>query len=604
MNLEETAARFGIQSENHFIGGQKQEAPPETLERLLAAFGITEETSPPDASFELCAPDGAACFLPENGTRMWGIAAQLYQLRSARNWGIGDLADLCDLARLAGAAGADFVGLNPLHALFLSNPHHCSPFSPSNRRFLNPLYIAVDRVEGFDDAMVDADKLARARAGEFVDYAAVAELKLSVLRTIWQQTQQPPDLDEFRAGGGLPLYRHALFDALSEHLTAQGHGAGWTSWPERWHDVEGAAVQEFEAANQNAIAFHLWLQWLADRQLRAARDACREAGMRIGLYLDFAVGEAPDGSGTWSDRQLVVSGIHVGAPPDYFNEDGQNWGLAPLSPVVMAQRRAQPFGDLIEDATRRAGALRIDHVMALWQLFLIPEGMAAAHGTYARYPMQDMLTALARASQDRRTVIIGEDLGNVPEGFRDVMAAANILSYRILLFERTDAGFIPPDHYPQKAMVCISTHDLPTFQGWWRGDDVALRHEHGLIGVQGAEDQSRARERERRELLGDLVCLDLLPAHEAEAAGPDRAPTPLIAATHRLMARTPALLFAARLEDLAGEWAPVNLPSTTDTYPNWKRKLGVALENLPHTPLFQEIVAGIRAERPGHRDTG
>jgi 4-alpha-glucanotransferase len=363
--------------------------------------------------------------------------------------------------------------------------------------------------------------------------------------------------------------------------------------------VDGPAVRSFAEQNPEAVEFHIWLQWLADRQLRDARDACRAAGMRIGLYLDFAVGEAPDGSGAWSDRQLVVPGIHVGAPPDYFNEDGQDWGLAPLSPVKMAERRAAPFRTLMEDATHRAGALRIDHAMGLWQLFLIPAGMTAAEGTYARYPFQDMIAALARASQAGRTIIIGEDLGNVPEGFREVMEAVGILSYRILLFERDEAGFIPPERYPEKALVCLSTHDLPTFQGWWRGDDIALRGSHGLIGEAAVEEQTHARDGERRDLLNDLVRLNLLPVQEAEASVPDAAPEALVVAAHRLMARTPALLFAARLEDLAGEHAPVNLPSTTDDYPNWRRKLGVTLEDLPQTPLFRAITAGIRAERPG-----
>ena len=599
MTIEETAARFGIQSENTFIGGHRQQAPRETLERLLTAFGVSEGATPPDTSFELCVPDGAACYLPDAGACMWGIAAQLYQVRSARNWGMGDFADLAELAQIAGAAGADFIGLNPLHALFLANPTHCSPFSPSNRRFLNPLYIAVDRAPGFEPGMIDGAALKNARAADLVDYVAVANLKLPALRALWRQAPGSEGLDDFRAAGGKALHHHALFEAVSEHLAAEGFGAGWAGWPEEWHDVDGPAVRSFAEQNPDAVEFHIWLQWLADRQLRDARDACRAAGMRIGLYLDFAVGEAPDGSGAWSDRQLVMPGIHVGAPPDYFNEDGQDWGLAPLSPVKMAERRAAPFRALMEDATHRAGAIRIDHAMGLWQLFLIPAGMTAAEGTYARYPFAHMITALARASQDGRTIIIGEDLGNVPEGFREVMEAVGILSYRILLFERDEAGFIPPERYPEKALVCLSTHDLPTFQGWWRGDDVALRGSHGLIGDDAVADQTRARERERQDLLDDLVRQDLLPVQEAEASAPDAAPDALVVAAHRLMARTPAMLFAARLEDLAGEHAPVNLPSTTDSYPNWRRKLGVSLEDLPQTPLFQGITAGIRAERPG-----
>jgi len=600
MTVEALAARFGIQSENMMIGGQRQKPPRETLERLIAALDIADDAPAPRVDLDLRAPGDAVCFLPDTEARMWGIAAQLYQVRSARNWGIGDFADLADLARLAGAAGADFIGLNPLHALFLANPAHCSPFSPSNRRFLNPLYIAVDRVPGPIGVPPDPEALSAARASPLVDYDTVTRLKLPALRARWRDADPSPDLAAFRKDGGPALYRHALFEAISARMVADGFGAGWATWPEDWHDIDGPAVRSFAEQHADDIDFHLWLQWIADSQLQAARDACRAAGMRIGLYLDFAVGEAPDGSGAWSDRHLVVPGIHVGAPPDVFNEDGQDWGLAPLSPVTMAERRAEPFRDLIEVATRRAGALRIDHVMGLWQLFLIPDGMTAAEGTYARYPLQDMLRALARASQDRRAIIIGEDLGNVPEGFREVMAEVGILSYRILLFERNDAGFIPPEDYPQKALVCLSTHDLPTFQGWWRGDDVALRGHHGLMSEAAVLDQALGRNRERQDLVDVLARLGLLPMRDARAAKayPGGAPDSLVVAAHRLMARTPSLLLAARLEDLTAERAQVNLPSTTDAYPNWRHKLGVTLEDLPHAPLFQATVAAIAAERP------
>lgn len=603
MNVEDVALRYGVQVENKLIDGHQHKVPHETLERLLVAFGAGDGVAAPKADFTLGAPATAKCFLPDPLTRMWGIAVQLYQLRSQRNWGIGDFADLAALAEMAAAEGADFIGLNPLHALFLSNPDACSPFSPSNRRFLNPLYIAVDQVPGYARSdLLDPDALAQVRQGDLVDYAAVARLKIPALRALWGQQRQPSDsFNAFRAAGGQPLLRHALFEAISEHLTAKGHGAGWRSWPKEWQDVDGDAVRTFASDNPDAVTFHIWLQWLADQQLEQAREACRAAGMRIGLYLDFAVGEAPDGSGTWSDRAMVVPGVHVGAPPDWFDEQGQNWGLAPLSPVAMIRQQAAPFRALIEDATRRADALRIDHAMGLWQLFLIPEGMTAAEGTYARYPCRDMLTALAQASQKQRTIVIGEDLGNVPEGFRDVMEEVGILSYRILLFEQTDAGFIPPQDYPLQALVCLSTHDLPTFQGWWRGDDVMLRGEHGAISEQAVAEQTKARARERRDLLRELAHQKLLAMTRAVSTNTDAASLDLVIAAHALMARTPSLLFAARLEDLAGERAPVNLPGTTDSYPNWRRKLGVTLENLPESALFQGITAAIRAERPAQK---
>ncbi|MFC7703580.1 4-alpha-glucanotransferase [Plastorhodobacter daqingensis] len=602
MSLEDRARAYGIQPDYEGIGGKIHRAPAATLEKLLAAFG--EGRLPPLTDEpQLVAPAGALCHVPGGGNsdtdggksaRFWGIALQLYQLRSPRNWGIGDFADLAWLAGPAGAAGADFLGLNPLHALFLSDPRRCSPFSPSNRRFLNPLYIAVDHVPGFTPDMADPATLARLRATDLVDYPAVAQAKLGALRRIFAQMParafDPGDPDP-------ELARHALFEAVSAHMVAQGHGAGWLAWPEEWRDCDGATLRAFAAQAGEEIRFHLWLQHLAGEQLAAARTACEAAGMRIGLYLDFAVGEAADGSGSWGSP-IVLPDVRVGAPPDYFNEQGQDWGLAPLSPVAMAAERAAPFRSLIEAATRQAGALRIDHAMGLWQLFLMPEGAGAEDGTYARYPLADMLTALADASRKNRTVIIGEDLGNVPAGFREVMEACRILSYRIFFFERDEDGFIPPEDYPREALVCLSTHDLPTFRGWWRGDDVALRAGFGFISPEAAEEQGAGRVRERADLLKDLVAAGLLDATVVGRIGPEDAPALLTIAVHRHLARAPSRLFAVRLEDLAGELEPVNVPSTVDEYPNWRRKLGPDLDALCDSSLYRDITAGLAAERP------
>jgi 4-alpha-glucanotransferase len=594
-DIGERARRHNIQTAWHGIEGTAYHPPERTLEALLAAFGASADAPGARAAPRLQAPEGIACYLPawlEEG-RVWGVAAQLYQIRSVRNWGIGDFADLAALAELLGQSGADFIGLNPLHALFLADPGHCSPFSPSNRRFLNPLYIAVDFVPGFHPGDVPRPLLDQVRSGDLVDYKGVAEAKLTALTAIWaRRGGDNPHLTAFRAKGGVALERHCLFEALSTFMASKGIGRGWQAWPDAYHDPESAAVRQFAAEHEHDVAFHAWLQFVADTQLAVARDAAMAAGMRIGLYLDFAVGEEPDGSSTWADRTLVLPGVQVGAPPDYFTAAGQNWALAPLSPVAVAATGAEPYRLLMEDATRRAGALRIDHVMGLWQLFLIPEGSPPAEGTYVRYPFQDMLRALASASQANGTIVIGEDLGNVPEGFREAMAAVRILSYRILLFERTGDGFRDPSEYPRQALACLSTHDLPTLAGWWHGDDIALRNEHGLFGPEAAEEQQRARDHERSALLEQLHLRGLLP--RAETHPVDEIPIAL----HRHLARAPSYLFSARLEDLAGERDPVNLPSTVDEYPNWRRKLRVSIEDLAVSPLFTGITSALRDERP------
>jgi 4-alpha-glucanotransferase len=609
--LQDLAARYAIQTEYEGIDGTMHHPPEATLERLLAAFGVAAGDEPAlRASLDVAParaapewqPEGARrCYLPgwlEDG-RAWGVSAQLYQLRSARDWGIGDFADLAALARIAGAEGADFLGVNPLHAPLLAAPERCSPFSPSNRRFLNPLYIAVDRLAGFEPASVDAEDLEAARAGDLVDYAAVARLKLRALRRLWAAGHRDEAaLARFRAAGGASLERHARFEAISAQMAAEGHGAGWDGWPEAWRDPDGAAVADFAREREDDVAFHAWLQFLADRQLGEARDAALEAGMRIGLYLDFAVGEVPDGSGTWAEREVTVPGIRIGAPPDYFAVSGQDWALAPLSPVTVAATEAATFRRLMEDATRRAGALRIDHAMALWQLFMIPEGATPAEGTYVRFPANRMLDALAEASHLNRTIVIGEDLGNVPRGFREAMDATAILSYRILLFERDEQGFIPPGRYPRNALVCLSTHDLPTFQGWWEGGDVTLRAQFGLIGAEAAQEQGAARGAERAQLLADLADAGLVEVDSAALDQGGAASEAVVVAVHQHLARAPSRLFAVRLDDVAGERQPVNLPGTVDEYPNWRRRLGLTLEELGGTPLWRDIAGALRAERP------
>ncbi|MDF1707673.1 MAG: 4-alpha-glucanotransferase [Paracoccaceae bacterium] len=594
MTLTKRARAYGLQPTYTVVDGPDRTAPPDTLTALLKAFGA--DTAPPlEVEPRLAAPENTACFLPPD-THLWGIALQLYQLRSSRNWGIGDFADLEHLARIVAPMGADFLGLNPLHALFLAAPTQCSPFSPSNRRFLNPLYLAVDRVPGFLPDMVADAELDSLRQTDLVDYAGVASVKLRVLRSIWDGGAALPD--SFLLEGGDALHRHALFDALSAHMVAQGHGAGWRNWPGAWHDLNGKAVQDFAQQHQDQVRFFQWLQYLCNHQLHSLRALCDQLGMRIGLYLDFAVGEAADGSGSWGSPD-VLADVRIGSPPDAYNEQGQDWGLAPLSPLAMARSHAAPFRALIADATRQAGALRIDHAMGLWQLYLIPPGATAAAGTYARYPVTDMLFALADASLANRTVIIGEDLGNVPDGFQDVMEACNILSYRIYFFERGAKGFIPPADYPQSALACLSTHDLPTFRGWWRGDDIALRKRFGLIAAKGARKQDRDRKAERADVLVDLQKAGLLTAAQACQITPDGATPDLITAIHAHLATAPSHLFAARLEDLAAELHPVNIPATVDEYPNWRRKLSLTLDELAQTPLFQTTLAAIAAARPG-----
>ena len=325
--------------------------------------------------------------------------------------------------------------------------------------------------------------------------------------------------------------------------------------------------------------------------------------MQIGLYLDFAVGEAPDGSATWGAPETTMRRVHIGAPPDYFSTNGQDWMLAPLSPTALGGDSTW-YRDLVGDSMRYAGALRLDHVMGIQHLFLVPEGQSPAAGTYVRFPLGRLLADIAEMSHRYQTVVVGEDLGNVPRGFRELMAAADILSYRILYFERQGEAFAPPGLYPREALACLSTHDLPTFEGWWRGDDVRLRHEHGLIEAAAMDEQLAQRTLDRNQLCGMLQQAGLLAeaaAADALAAAADSdgtLPEALLVAIHRHLARTPSRLLAVRIEDLCGEREPVNLPGTVDSYPNWKRKLALPLEDIADKPLYAAVTAALATERP------
>jgi 4-alpha-glucanotransferase len=557
---------------------------------------------------------GIACFMPawlKHG-RCWGVGCQLYALRSERNWGIGDFADLARFAEIAAAAGADFVGVNPLHALFLSAPERCSPFFPSNRQFLNPLYVAIDEAPFYAEMADALEPPAEARAPELVDYRRIAPLKLktlSVLFRIFQARAENALQGEFElfvAERGRPLYLHSLFEALSEAMAQQGYGATWHGWPQEFRHPGTDSVSAFAEEQKDLVTFHTWLQWLADRQLGAAQERAVKAGMRIGLYLDLAVGVSPDGSATWADRELIVAGARIGAPPDYFNAAGQDWGLAPFSPTGLAERGFEPFRESIDAVLRHSGALRIDHAMSLFRLYWIAESFTPADGAYVRYPFADMLKALAEVSEVRRAIVIGEDLGVVPPGFREVMRQAQIQSYRVFFFEKKDDWFIPPEGYPREALACLTTHDLHTLAGWWSGHDIEVRAGIGMIEAGDLARQREARTHERRRVLGLLHDEGLLPPDldgvmRGDAAPPRDLPGSLAVALHRLVGRTPSRLFVLQAEDLTGATEQVNIPGTMDEHPNWRRKLAVDLEALPDAPLFRAVTAALREERPKRR---
>ncbi len=583
-----------------------------------------------ETSFRLIvAPD--RCYVPEalqQGRRLWGIALQLYGLRSERNWGIGDFQDLTVVTEWAGKLGAGVLGLNPLHALKNSQPYHISPYSPNSRLFLNDLYIDVEQVAEAKTAPEVQKRLAdpalraqleAARASELVDYNSVASAKRAVLdlcyraflRDNFEGTE--PDLKPKTARGwffhhyvqqeGEPLVQYALFQALEdERQFVQSPSAVWADWPEQYRAPGSDAVHEFKRRHMKKVRFFQYLQWLASEQLAAAVAKTHEAGMPIGFYHDLALGSDRYGADGWRFQEVLAMKADCGAPPDAFAPEGQNWGLSPADPVRLRATAYEYFIEILRNNLRYGGAIRIDHVMALFRLFWIPRGMPASKGTYVHYPAEDLLAILALESVRARALVIGEDLGTVPDWVRDRLAAAGVLSYRVFYFERTGAGACkPPAAYPAQSLAVVTTHDLPTLSGYWEGSDIEARAKLGMFPTEQARIGMLAdRQMEKAWILAALKSEGLLPPGLSDDPAQTPAMTEALAdAIHLYLARTPAWVVLANVEDVLGVRAQTNLPGTVDQHPNWCRKLPVRLEDFMRDVRFERLAAQLRAIRPG-----
>ena len=551
------------------------------------------------------------CFIPQSladGARCWGFAVQLYALRSARNWGVGDFSDLAVLATAAGEAGAAFIGLNPLHARHLVQPDEASPYAPSSRLFLDPLYIGVDAVKELQDCaeaqalIASAEfqgELKAARATALVDYAGVTALKLAVLERLFAQFRQHgagesvTAFGEFKQHGGEALRKFAEFEALRLHLRAlNGRSVNWRDWPPEFRDPDGAALVSFRTEASEAIDFQCYLQWLAAMQLHGAAEAARNAGMAIGLYRDVAVGAAHDSAETWSDQALFAHDVSVGAPPDMLNRQGQSWGLPPWKPRALAENAYAAFRRLLAANMRDAGALRIDHVMALTRLFWIPIGMNGADGGYVRNAFDVLVAIVALESMRNRCMVIGEDLGSVPDGLRTQLRDAGLLSYRVLVYERHwqgDGSFCRPQEYPSQSLATVATHDMPTMAEFWCGDDIARRDGLGLYpNSQQRDDEKVRRDGERAGLLRLLDETGVSPGNASDTGA-------VIEALHGAIARTTSMLAVVQLDDLLGEIEPVNIPGTYREYPNWRRKLALPVEAIVVDERWRRLVDVMRA---------
>ncbi|HVF64594.1 MAG TPA: 4-alpha-glucanotransferase, partial [Casimicrobiaceae bacterium] len=573
-----------------------------------------------------CAVAPARCYRPprlRGGGRTFGAAVQLYGVRSRRNFGIGDFGDLATLVDKWGRQGAGIIGVNPLHALFPHNPEHASPYSPSSRLFVNALYLDVDAIPDLAESTGARDlvgskafeaRLDRLRRAPLVDYPGVANAKHEVLALLYasfrerhlaSNTARAAAFRTFQEEGGESLHRHALFETLQEHFHAEDASVwGWPVWPERYRDPRSAEVSAFAAVHRDRVEYFAYLQWIADLQRKALAERAADLGMAVGLYTDLAVSIDRAGAEGWANQRLYALGASVGAPPDEFNREGQDWGLPPIVPSRLVDDGFAPFIATLRANMRHAGALRIDHVMALMRLFWVPASHKPCEGAYVHYPFDEMLALVALESHRHRAMVIGEDLGTVSEDVREALRELDILSYRVLMFERdAQGGFKPPSAYPPAALATVGTHDLPTLAGWWEGHDIDVRAKLGLVAPDDAAAQRRARREDRRRLLDALKGAAMLPA---ESSGePDDWPkvtVPLARAVDRYLASSPSVLHVVQLEDVLGLRDQANLPGTIDQHPNWRRKLPFDAETAFRGPSFRAMTKQIAALRPARAD--
>ncbi len=553
------------------------------------------------------------------GQRAWGLCAQVYSLRrdaahGALGGGFGDFAAVRELAAAAAAEGADALAISPVHAMFAALPQRCSPYAPSSRLFLNTLYADPAAVLGGDAvAHAPAELAAATRPTSLIDWSAEGARRQRLLRALHQRFRQAGSADcrqryaAFCARRGKALRDHAVFEALhAAHVARDAISASWPQWEPGLRDPDTPDVERFAQEHAEDVEFHCFAQWLAAESLAGVQNGARAAGMRVGLIADLAVGDSPDGSHAWSRQADLMPGLSIGAPPDIHNPLGQNWNLTAFSPRAMHAHGYSAFIDLLRAALSHAGGLRIDHILGMARLWLVPEGLAAGAGAYLRYPLQELLALTALEAWRHRALVIGENLGTVPEGFNRELGDRGILGMNVLWFMRregepahesptpTASGspateaiqpFLPAASWPVEAVAMTTTHDLPTLRGWWAERDIDLRAKLNLLGT----DDDLASLRRGRGMDRALL---------AQALGYSAPPSqPPLADILRFVSSSPCPLLLVPMEDLAGELEQPNLPGTVDEHPNWRRRLPVSSRDCFADPEVQTRLQAMRGER-------
>lgn len=535
--------------------------------------------------------------------KLWGAILQLYTLRSDTNWGIGDFSDLKQFLRELAKQGGDFVGLNPIHALFPANPESASPYSPSSRLWQNLLYIDVQAVDSFQQSAkaqawlqthTTQQQLTQLRYYDYIDYAQVTALKLHGLKLAFEHFQQQDQtaFEQFIATHGEALRIQGTFDALHEWLsTHHAEQWGWTHWTTDFQDYHNVSVQHFQTEQATLVRFYMWTQFIAEQQLADCHQLAKQLNMPIGFYRDLAVGVAHNGAETWADKSLYVLDASIGAPPDMLAPQGQNWGLSPMHPRILQERGYQPFIDLLRANMKQCGALRIDHILGFTRLWWVLQQESATHGVYIRYPLDDLLGILALESQRHQCLIIAEALGNVPEGMLTKLEQKGILAYNVFYFEFEGEQAKPLANYPYAALTTLSTHDLPTVKGYWQSYDIELGKQYGIFPSSQIQDTViQQRQRSKHAIRQALAAQQI-------DADSDKMSLPLNHALHTYVADTHAALYGTQPEDWLDMLEPVNIPGTSNEYPNWRRKLAKTTQQLFADPQVQSLLQAINRKR-------
>ncbi|OCR22195.1 4-alpha-glucanotransferase [Pseudomonas syringae] len=536
--------------------------------------------------------------------RTWGLTVQLYALHREGDGGFGDTQALEALARKAGERGADALAISPVHAMFANDPHRFSPYSPSSRLFLNSLYCSPGTILGeralrlaIDETGL-GDELKRLEQLELIDWPAAATAKWKVLHKLYEAfsgCDHPlhEDFNSFRHSGGEALENHCRFETLRDESDRLGISQNWHEWPEAFKNPRSETIAGFAAEHGAQISFHAFAQWLMARGLERAQIAARSSGMRVGLVADLAVGADGAGSQAWSRQDELLSALTVGAPPDILNRSGQSWGISAFSPAGLKRNGFRAFIEMLRANFAHAGGLRIDHVMGLQRLWVVPLGALASEGAYLNYPLDDMLRLLSLESWRHKAVVLGEDLGTVPEGLHEKLSARAILGMRVLLFEQHNAHFKPVLDWSDEALAMTSTHDLPTLAGWLAEKDIDWNLKLDLVDSQQAGQWRLDRQKERAGLCtalaqnSDNFCDDSLEVDQ------------IIDASVRYLGHTRAPLVLLPMEDAMGLSEQFNLPGTTDSHPNWRRRLPGDCSTLlddPHVARRIELLSQARLQ--------